>query len=105
MVSAILQAKEKTILNENLCELASWNIGKIDFLTYLKSLKEHSSSIKVLKMPKVEMTDADFDVLLHWINTTGHNINVLVVTNNSLSDICIQGLINLLERNKRDGKL
>lgn len=84
MVSAIIQMKQKTILNDDICELVSNNIGKIDFLTYLRSLS-WNNSIKLIRMVKLEMQDSDFDIMLYWLNTKASNVHTLVVSNNELT--------------------
>lgn len=84
MVSSIIRMKQKTILNEDICELVSKNIGTVDFLTYLRCLP-WKDSIKVIRMVKVEMKDSEFDVLLYWLSVKARSVHTLVVSNNELT--------------------
>jgi len=73
-------------------ELIGYNTSSIEFLSFLGMVKwnEH---IEIVKFIGVDLTDENFNLLLCSVEKF-KNVTTLVVSNNHLTDVSLQILLN-----------
>lgn len=90
MKETIYEALERTFEGASLLELVAYRTQDLEFFCYLEMLNWHAE-LEVVKFVKIGLTDEHLSILLSFLNRS-EKVETLVVTNNLLTDSCLDVL-------------
>ena len=92
MKETIYEALEKTFVSPTMIELIAYNTEFLEFQCYLEMLT-WKADLEIVKLVKVNLTDEHLNILLPYLRKADR-LDSLVITNNLLTDSCLDILVN-----------